>query len=363
MTVAPSSGPARALAGRLRELREKRFPDVRITQRALGEALGGASAPLISSWEKGLATPSPNWLARYAALFASDRSVDDGSIRLLRGNDLTRDEQAVSDSLFRELIDLREQAVRAQQTSQMEDPRQALGGSWYFRDGNPVRIVCAERPKEQQRTGTTPVNPTRAYGELYSFSNIDALFELFGHIRAANPRIDVQVREHSKLNRDDHAAHLVVLGGIDWNPLMRRVQKNLPVPVRQMSAGDDPEKACFEVGSGDNIGSFYPELETDRGNPVLVADVAHFLRIPSPFNRMRTLTLCSGLFSLGTYGVVRALTDSRFRDQNEEYLRERFAGSAEYSILMRIAITNGIEALTPDWSEPSTRLYEWPKET
>lgn len=359
MTAQPVSGVASDLAGRLRELRESGFGGVRITQRALGRALGGnksLSAPLISSWEKGAAIPSRKWIARYSALFATERSAGGGSVKLLRDSELNPAEREARDRLYQELLALREKTVRTQQTKQPDDPRRALGGPWYFRDGKPVRIVCAELPKDQLNPEASPAHPTLAHGELYSFGSIDALFELFGHIRAANPRIDVRVVKESDLERDDLSCHLVVLGGVDWNPLMR-IQERLQMPVRQVSTGEDPAKAYFEVGAGNTVQQHYPELTNNRE---LISDVGLFLRAPSPFNRRRTLTICAGLFSLGTYGVVRALTDERFHERNEHFLLERFAGTDTYSIVMRVDVLNGNEALTPDWTVSFTRLHEWP---
>lgn len=45
----PAPSPALLLAQRLRELREQRWPDVRLTQAQLAEALGIATAATVSS--------------------------------------------------------------------------------------------------------------------------------------------------------------------------------------------------------------------------------------------------------------------------------------------------------------------------
>lgn len=359
MTAPTITSSAIDLSSRLRELRESRFRGITITQRALGRAFGGnkpLSAPLISTWEKGTAVPTKKWIAAYATFFATKRSVEGGSFRLLREEDLTEGERSERAVLEQELLSLRERSVRRQEIRPPDDPRRALDGLWYFRDGKPVRIVCAERPTDQVNPEATPTHPSLTHGELYSFGSIDALFELFGHIRAANPRLEVRVVKESDLERDDLSCHLVVLGDVDWNPLMR-IQERLRVPVRQVSTGDDPAKAYFEVGAGDTLQQHHPDLTNERE---LISDVGLFLRAPSPFNRRRTLTICAGLFSLGTYGVVRALTDERFHERNEQYLLERFAGSDTYSIVMRVDVLNGDEALTPDWTDPFARLHEWP---
>jgi len=73
---------------------------------------------------------------------------------------------------------------------------------------------------------------------------------------------------------------------------------------------------------------------------------------------VRTVTICNGMYSSGSYGAVRALTDARFRDRNAAYLQDRFAGSESFCILSRVLVESG-PALTPDWTVPENRLFEW----
>jgi transcriptional regulator with XRE-family HTH domain len=356
--------PARALGRRLRELRESRFPGVTITQKALGKALGGEqpiSAPLISTWEKGTATPTARRIAAYATFFATSRSVEGTSYRVLRDDELNDDELVERETLKRELLSLRTKALTGGQTPAVPESRLALGGPWHFGDGKPIRIVCAEVPEEQRNPQATPTHPTLTYGELYSFAAIDTLFELFGHIRAANPRSDTRVLKAHEVEPDDLAAHLVVLGGVDRNPLARRLPEMVPeFPIRQVSDGSDPRNAYYEVTGGDKYPKYRATLSSDGD---LISDVGLFLRTPNPANLRRTLTICNSMYGLGAWGVVRALTDERFRDRNEAYLQERLSGDESYGLLMQIIVFNGIEAVTPDWTVPANRLYEWPERT
>jgi hypothetical protein len=64
------------------------------------------------------------------------------------------------------------------------------------------------------------------------------------------------------------------------------------------------------------------------------------------------------MYGRGSYGAVRALTDERFRDRNMEYIQARFASSEAFCILTRVAVENKL-TLTPDWTLPETRLFEW----
>jgi Helix-turn-helix domain len=361
VTAQPVSGAARELGTRLRELRESHF-GFRITQRALGEALGGSgglSAPMISSWEKGLATPARKWISAYARFFATTRSTSGGSLRLLDEDELTPEERALRESLQRELSSLRSSAARTGTAGAVPELRQALGGPWQFADGAPIRIVCGEIPVEARNPDATPTHPTLPYGELYLFGNLDALVELHGHIRASNPRSDVRVLTESQAEPDDLASHLVVLGGPDGNPLARRIPELLPsFPLQLVSDGSDPRHAYYDVFSGSDTIKHSAVLSEDDD---LEEDVGLFVRAPNPANRLRTLTICCGMYSIGTWAVVRTLTDEKFRDRNSTLLDERLARADTWGILMRILVLNGNDAVTPDWTVEDTRLYEWPE--
>src|SRR5215475_538254 len=89
--------PRRRLAQRLRGLRTECWPEVRITQPQLAQALGQVSVPLISSWESATnpRIPPVARLDDYAVLFATPRSLGSGGPRQLDLAELTEDELRV----------------------------------------------------------------------------------------------------------------------------------------------------------------------------------------------------------------------------------------------------------------------------
>jgi hypothetical protein len=364
--------PGAALAHRLRSLRESHWPDLHLTQGQLAEALSvgkPVSAPAISSWENRVKIPPPNRLEAYATFFATRRSVSDGTPRLLSEAELTDEENEHREQLQEELIRLRAAALMdprvlariAEPGSPRAEPLTAA--MWDFPDLRPVTIVCALLPERLRRAMPYADPHSPDYIESYTFADVDALIELFGHIRAVNPLNQVEFRRASEVTQDHYTNHLVLLGGVDWNDVTREMQALLDVPVRQLSTqSDDPARwdAWFEVGEGDKKREFRPRLAEIGGHKVLREDVAHFFRAPNPFNHKRTITVCNGMYGRGTYGAVRALTDAKFRDRNDEYVHSRFEGSDTFSILMRVHIAGG-KVITPDWTRPSTRLHEWPE--
>ncbi|HEX6358517.1 MAG TPA: helix-turn-helix transcriptional regulator [Actinophytocola sp.] len=355
--VNSAGGPTHRLARRLRSLRVDGFAGHRLTQSELAEALG-TSVPLISSWESRTApkTPPKGRLEAYATFFATEKSVAQTPFRVLPKSQLTSEEQTRRDELFRELTSLRNGPEGHQPGLTAADP---IGsGHWLFPPDQDITIVCSMLPPEYLRSipYTDPNAPD--YVDLYKFADLDALFELFGHVRAANPLNNVRVRTPNEVTTDDYTSHLVVLGGVDWNRTTAVLLHRLELPVRQLPRPDEGEAGGFVVGEGEDQKLFAPVLEKVGGNEALVEDVAHFFRAPSPFNEQRTITICNGMYGRGTYGAVRALTDVRFRARNEKYLRERFAGKDTFSILSRVKVFLGV-AVTPDWSSSEDLLHEW----
>ncbi|MBB2941068.1 transcriptional regulator with XRE-family HTH domain [Actinoplanes lutulentus] len=358
--------PGQVLAERLRKLRKSQWPDVSVTQGELAEALSRrkkASVQLVSSWER-TAKPTPPPEDRLNAIltfFSTRRSIETRPYRLISEQELTSDEAATRARLREELFGLREAALAFADaetfTAAVTPARHSIvgHGPWAYKEG-PVVIVCAE-----PGGGETPstLDPDRS--KLSRLADLDSLIELHGHIRAVNPDLDVHYVSARDMVDDDWVAHLVLLGGIDWNDATQDAMRLTPVPVEQRSDDDDPSRGCFQVvGDGGVIDSFTPEFEDRGGVRVLVQDVGHFFRAPNPLNRERTISVCNGMYGSGVYGAVRTLTHDVFREKNAEYLAQNFDGDT-YSLLFKVQVLTGGGAATPDWTAPDTVLHAWPK--
>ncbi|MGH3419141.1 MAG: hypothetical protein ACRDOD_06030, partial [Streptosporangiaceae bacterium] len=325
-------------------------------------AVLGTSVPLISSWESQKDNPAVPPAARIqdiARFFASPRSFDGQTGRLLRPDELTAQEQAAEEELLEELTRLRTEALNARGTTRRPRPMQDVtqpatepfgAGLYRFKADERITIVCGQVPAEMLKKipYTDPLDPD--YIAMYRYSDPDALIELFGHLRAANPASQVEFRAADQLSEDDYTGHLVSLGGVDWNPATSSALERLQLPVLQVNNWDTEGGAYFEVTEDDGrTVAHHPRLEEPGGRTILREDVALFARAVSPFNRKRYLTICNGMYGRGVYGAVRALTDKRFRDRNMEYIQARFENSAAFCILTRITVENTV-TLTPDWT-------------
>ena len=247
--------------------------------------------------------------------------------------------------------------MRIANTDETNAPGSLIADLWRFGNGEPFTIICAQLPAEMRAIipYADPTSPD--YIALYTYADLDTLFEIHGHVRFVNPASQVDLRAAGQLMPDDYTTHLVSLGGVDWNLATRSVLDHLRLPVEQV-ARDTTEGSYFEVDGGDGKVRHAPRLENSAERQVLREDVALFARATNPYNRERTVTICNGMYGSGTLGAVRALTDVRFRVRNAEYVETRFAHSDSFCILTRVTVENGVP-LTPDWTIAKNRLFEW----
>jgi hypothetical protein len=280
---------------------------------------------------------------------------------------MTVQERVAREELLDELARLRREALDAGADrpsavipgTLQEIARSLSEGPYRFEPDQNITIVCAQLPQGmlQRMPYTDRLDPD--FIELYRYSELDALLELFGHLRAANPTSRVEFRAAHELRPDDYTAHLISLGGVDWNEATTSILKRLQLPVRQVNEWDKEGGAYFEVTEEDGRKVPHrPRLDKWGDREILREDVALFARAESPFNRKRFVTICNGMYGRGTYGAVRAFTDERFRDRNMEYVQARFASTEAFFLLTRVTVANGV-TLTPDWTVPDTVLFEW----
>ncbi|WP_028922036.1 helix-turn-helix domain-containing protein [Pseudonocardia acaciae] len=347
--MALEPGQAARLAHTLRELREAHWSGVKLKQTDLATALSKEShvaSATISSWESTNNPKSPPAarLRAYARFFATRRSLDGGP-HLIPDAELTDDERKELHALEERLLGL------------LRGKSESRSRTFAFDDG-PVTVICPALPEEAQSRLADVTDPN--FSKLQQYADLDALIEMFGHLRMSNPTLDIFHRLASDAVADDLSTHVILLGGIAWNQITRRFQEAIgQVPIAQVA---DPDKVpSGEIFVVDGSERFYPIWEREEGSPDdLIEDVGFLARLPNPFNLKRTLTICNGVYSRGVLGAVRCLTDARVRDANEAYLADRFP-SGRFAVLIRVPVVSN-ETLSPDLQNPQARLYEWPSD-
>ncbi|MBL7495513.1 helix-turn-helix domain-containing protein [Frankia sp. CNm7] len=343
----------RTLAQRLRRQREA--VEGRLTQPQVARALGVSVATVSSDENIARGIPLTR-LGKYATFYAAPRADEDARARLAAEDELTDEERAARDDLLDELKALRGAAAPVPDPPASMLPNAAPRRTWRFDDEAPVRVVCGQIPVEARSPLASPDNLNHT--EMFSFADADALVELFGHIRAENPALDVRFRTSAGMGSDDVSGHLVLLGGLGWNQATVWYTRQADVPVTQISDPDFPDGEIFEVTRDGGRRKYVPRM-ADNPDLGLVEDLGLLVRIANPFNRSRTLTICNGVYSRGVLGAVRCLTDANLRERNEQYIFDRFGEAGEFGILMRVRVLRG-KTITPDLHDPDIRLFEWP---
>jgi len=352
--VQPAPPAALQLASRLKHLRQHQS---RLTQAELAAAFskeGKLASVTVSSWEslKSPKLPPVDRLRAYARFFATPRSIE-GQPRLLPFNELTQDEKKECEKLEAELLRLRSAA-----SGESPGEQSTFNRSWLFRDGARVTFVCAELPSSVIGPFGDPENPN--YTKLQTFADVDALIELFGHIRAENPSAIVHFRTPPDVEPDDLTGHLVLLGGVVWNEITGRLLEMANLPISQVK---DPPLESGEIFVAKTDGKerqFWPKW-AGESEKVLMEDVGLLARVPNPLNANRTLTICNGIHSRGVYGAVRSLTDAELRDGNERYISENFGDAESFGILMSVQVIKN-QTMTPDFNSRGVVLYKWPQD-
>ena len=344
--------PARRLAERLRDLREREYGQ--FTQKQLATALGGQdplSIATISQWEKPGSgrLPPPQRLVAYARLFCTSRSFASGAPRLLRENELTEQERERQAELYAELLALRERALETQAATSPEFLVGPSSSIWRFQDGKAVSIVCSDAPAWPLNANPGHLNYTR----YARHADLDALIEVFGQLRSDNPTSMIRILSPEELVQDFALNHLVIIGGAAAGDLEPTFTPDLPLPKAEEIPGTDTH--LFRCTVGDET----RELTSTRDElGALIEDVGVIARGPHPLLSERTVTVLSGITSRGVHGATLCFTDPRVRDANEQYLTDTFGNTGAFCIAMNIPVRNNV-ALPPNLWRENVRLYEW----
>jgi transcriptional regulator with XRE-family HTH domain len=359
--------PARRLAKRLRDLRKREYQQ--LTQGQLAKALGGAerlSTATISQWEKPGSDPPPRRLAAYARLFCTSRSLSPDGLRLLRDDELTDQERQRETELYAELIALRDRAQAS------DEPLLGTGQQcsiWHFPDENEVSIVCPNAPDPPSYASHDHLNYTRSA----KYADLDALIELHGQVKAVNPKSMIRIMLPGELTPELVLQHLIIIGGAvveavtptsaDTHQVRlpmfdrRLFAPDIPLPIARLIPGTETHFFDCSVGSEKRE---FRSLRDD--NETLIQDIGLIGRCPHPITPGRTVTVLSGITSRGVHGAALCLADSHVRDANEQYLRDTFASTDRFCILMQVPVQNDV-ALPPNLGLDATVLYEWSDQT
>ncbi len=197
--MAPPNDQAVGLARKLRDLRLSTWPDHELTQAQLAKALsseGRVAGATLSSWESTTSPKKvpPARLSAYARFFCTQRSLE-GEPHLIPEDELEPAELKQFQKLEAELLEL------------LNPIRGAAQHSFRF-DAGPIAVICPDAPAEARGPLADEQNPN--FTKLQKYGDLDALIELYGHIRAENPTLDVFHKLASEVESDDLSTHVIL---------------------------------------------------------------------------------------------------------------------------------------------------------
>jgi transcriptional regulator with XRE-family HTH domain len=403
----------RALSKRLKQLRAQLVPGRTVRQIDVATAIGASNAS-VSSWENPSAAPLPEErLEPLARFFATQRSIGigDGRPVLLDGLDLTSEENSRRLAILDELTQLRARALAASAPLADVETGAAGGWFWYFPDGQPIRIITSRLSRKALTSPSArdvdrdpahePIPYCNPWHPNYVRSlwdgDRDATTEVYGQIRAENPLADVRFVTADRVTDEDLTGHVVILGQGEAfssdGALLQATSSTLgymikrqewPWFVRLPPSGDEEYDSEFVVTLDDSLTpAYYAEREitakeevhrpvfltggealdeTGRrlidGFPQLEYDVAVVARRHNQLNLSTTLTICSGIFSRGTLGAVRAFTDPKLRTRNEQWIYDN-VDPDDFWMLLQVPVfpsPHGARTVTPDLEREFLRL-------
>ena len=128
-------------------------------------------------------------------------------------------------------------------------------------DVGPVIVICPDAPEEVRGSLAKEDDPN--FTKLQQYGDLDALIELYGHLCRENPTLEISHKLASEVVPDDYGGHVILLGGIGWNRITRRMGAVLgQVPIEQIEVTDLPGGDIFQIEAADGVKSFYyPESE------------------------------------------------------------------------------------------------------
>jgi hypothetical protein len=366
----------------------------------LGTALG-VSTPSISAWESGVVPPVER-IRDYARAFATARTFLGPKPALIDGSHLTENEDQKWGALTDELISLRELALRPEDRIAVDSKPGSLGQFWHLPDGAPIRIITAPPWTADSRMKSPYASPWHPnYIAGLNDAHRDATTELYGHLRAANPLADVRFLTADAVSEEDLTGHVIILGQGPWlhHPLdtsnmlsYLAARLELPFGTQLRQEGDAQYDSAFVIASDSEGAPVYAGFRTptsgervyrprflrqtaqagvaerqisEDGYPLLEHDVAVLYRAPNELNLATTVTICAGIFTRGTFGAVRALTDPALRGRNESFLLNHFDiddfVAASFWLMFYVPVSRGPRGLgtvTPDLARPFHRLHD-----
>ncbi len=212
---------------------------------------------------------------------------------------------------------------------------------WGIRDKEEVIVVCSELDDPEKRQKVEP----REFIYCLKYGDVDAFFEVTATLLRLYPRIRLRVMSSGEAEntRLDLAAHLVVIGGPDYNSMAKRIlAKGITrYQYRSPYAGETSAQYPDEIVLYDSVQDReYCELTDEK-------DYGYFERIRNPNNPDRHIVLIGGCHTVGVTGAMKAfsMADSEHGEipqivlKNAKTVSREIQNAPEFAVLVSVERT------------------------
>jgi len=188
--------------------------------------------------------------------------------------------------------------------SRSQESDRLFKGVWGFGEFDDVTVVCSQLDEPEERQHPEPWE----FIYLSKYGDLDALFEAQSTIHELYPNVHVEHRTGTEIsenrNEDQFTGNLVLVGGPDYNRLVRTFERYSP--VKYFPAEEDNNITIRLKRQGT---TFTPRK---RGtDPEEIIDYGFFVSRRNPHNLDKRLILVGGCHTYGVYGAIKAFRYSR----------------------------------------------------
>jgi hypothetical protein len=128
-----------------------------------------------------------------------------------------------------------------------------------------------------------------------------------------------------------------------WNTITRTFMHLLPLPFAQpLAPPDRPD--IFLKSDGTKVGP--KVLDLGDGHEQVIEDIGLFVRTTNPNNPHTDVTICSGVYTHGVLGAVRAFTNPDVAGENIAVIRDQLGQTASFAVLFNVNVIGG-RVVTP----------------
>lgn len=224
------------------------------------------------------------------------------------------------------------QSIRSQlelfvRSRQRHDRSSQLSALWNLPDKpDSVLIVCPQLPRRYQPRYSGPHSPP--FINLERAGDLDAFAEILTLLPAIAPGCKVKYLTWRKARREELRGHLIVVGGPDYNGILREFTKLIDLPYK---FGTRSGRRCIVEQKGSCI------FPLERSTSTVTRDYGLFCRVRNPLNPEATAVLVGGIETYGVLGAVLAFGQTTMGEKNARRVLDNTRGD-DFAVIVPVNV-------------------------